>query len=798
MPNLSALNGAAINAGTALDEEAYQLWLRDPSAAVAHLVEIDYRGSSAVYPNWITYTLKLSDMPFPPYKDVIKNLPSFTRQIGEDFTGAVSASIGELVLDNTDGSLDLWHNLSLDGQKVRVFHGDPSWAAERFRLMFECVSEVVSSSTWDTLTIRLRGIDYGANLPIQTNLIPVAVGANAAASQPIPLAFGKVFNVSPALIDEVNQVYQWHDGAVTSVSEVRDSGIPFRTNQIAISAVNSGTDTLSTAAAHGFYRDTRVRCDLGSMPTLASWYAIAWNGSVFCAPGFGSSIAATSPDGITWTQRTMPVSAEWISIAWNGSVFCAVSFGSSIAATSPDGITWTQRTMPVSSAWYAIAWNGSVFCAISHNSNIAATSPDGITWTQRTMPLSTGWRAIAWNGSVFCVVVDSLASDVVATSPDGITWTQHALPTTLVREAIAWNGSVFCTVAGSSYIVVTSPDGITWSPATNTLPAPLAINTDYWVSAEGLTTTDFKLSASRGGSVINITGSNTGAPLIGFHWTADLTTGKVYLDSVPAGTLTLDGVANETTAAEILPTVLNTNNVDASSKSAFLATCPQTVGIYIKERRNRLSVAEDFTDGLGAWHGGGRAGLLRFGRIESSYTGHDHALTEDDMLFHAFSIERMVPPRKRNRVQYRRNWTNQTGSLAAGVSAENRSLFSSDYSISAPQPLGADEGPAGEQYHALAVIPDAKPSLLALAADAAAENARLDALFYGWGAIFACEVGRIGTEIDIGQVVLVTHSRFGNSGGARMPVVYVQDRPSAGTTALKFFAPLAAYAPGQI
>ena len=122
--------------------------------------------------------------------------------------------------------------------------------------------------------------------------------------------------------------------------------------------------------------------DQNGLPVGAYCTAIAWNGSVFCAvAGVSNNIAATSPDGITWTQRTLPVSAYWSAIAWNGSVFCVVATSNStIAATSPDGITWTQRTLPVNAYWSAIAWNGSVFCAVSGGSvngggtNIAATS----------------------------------------------------------------------------------------------------------------------------------------------------------------------------------------------------------------------------------------------------------------------------------------------------------------------------------------------------------------------------------------------------------------------------------------
>lgn len=875
MLNGGALNDASTNGFGPGDEAVYQSWLRSPSAPVGHVVHLGYNGTSAVYPNWVTYTAKLSDFPLAGYREVVKAIPSLTRQISDDLAGEVSASIGELVLDNADGRLDLWHNLALDGQPVRIFHGDPSWPVERFRLLCECIAETVTGATLDSITIRLRGVEHGANLPIQTTLIPAATGATAPSNLPIPKAFGQVFNAAPAIVDEANQVYQWNDGAVTAVTDARDDGARFRTNQIAISAVNAGTDVISTATAHGFVRDTRVRCDVGTLPTASQWSSIAWNGTVFCAVAFDSAIAATSPDGITWTQRALPATGYWEAVAWNGTVFCAIAYDSAMAATSPDGITWTQRTMPVNTTWQALAWNGTVFCAVATITSIAATSPDGITWTQRalpssafwhsiawngtvfctvavastsaatspdgiawtaqtlpsvanwqaltwngtvfcvvaygsdkaatspdgaawtarTLPSSTTWNGIAWNGSVFCVV--AVATSSAATSPDGVTWTARTLPVSTGWYAVAWNGDVFCTVGSTSAYVTTSADGITWTAVTNTLPAPLAINTDYWVPADGLTTTDFKLAATRGGTAINLTSTSTGALLLGFHWTADLTTGKIYCDSKPSGVLTIDGVAGSTSAATILPTVLAAVNVDAGAQARFALTCAQTVGVYIADRRNRLDVATDVMAGLGAWYGYNRFTQLKMGRIESSYTSHDFALIEDQMDDGSFVLERMVPPAKLHRIGYRRNWTNQDGKLVAGVSSEARNLYSLDYSTSQPA-LGLDEGPAGQEFHVLAIKPDVIVSAMAYGYDALTEAARRNTMRYGWGAIFRCTVGRVGAEMDPGQVVKVTHSRYGLSAGARMALVYVEDRPSDRATVLKFFAALSAYTPGQL
>ena len=99
---------------------------------------------------------------------------------------------------------------------------------------------------------------------------------------------------------------------------------------------------------------------------VANWTAVAFSPTLgtgqgrYCA--VGTNVCATSDNGgQTWTARTIPAYA-WQAIAWNGTVFCAVPNGSNQAATSSDGITWTQRTLPSSAyRWSSIAWNGAVF-----------------------------------------------------------------------------------------------------------------------------------------------------------------------------------------------------------------------------------------------------------------------------------------------------------------------------------------------------------------------------------------------------------------------------------------------------
>ena len=219
--------------------------------------------------------------------------------------------------------------------------------------------------------------------------------------------------------------------------------------------------TVATTATTMTIKNLSLGC-FWSNNSLPSSGAVAWNGTVFCVVVSGTSIAYTSPDGITWTQRTLPSSSQWNSIAWNGTVFCAISSTSgTVAATSPDGITWTARTLPTSQVWNSIAWNGTLFAVVGGSaSTVAATSPDGITWTNRTIT-SGNWSLVIWNGTVFLAIGSGTTA---ATSPDGITWTTrtliYSLPST---PLLAASSSLFVLMTSGTSTYQTSPDGITWT-----------------------------------------------------------------------------------------------------------------------------------------------------------------------------------------------------------------------------------------------------------------------------------------------------------------------------------------------
>jgi hypothetical protein len=113
------------------------------------------------------------------------------------------------------------------------------------------------------------------------------------------------------------------------------------------------------------------------------WYG---NGLHIAVAG-SSANYATSPDGITWTERTTLPAAN----NWNGGCYGekhVVTFGGgSTYATSTDGLSWTSRTFP--EAMKAnIIWDGTYYWIPASSGSTIYTSTDAITWTARNQSVS--------------------------------------------------------------------------------------------------------------------------------------------------------------------------------------------------------------------------------------------------------------------------------------------------------------------------------------------------------------------------------------------------------------------------
>jgi hypothetical protein len=191
------------------------------------------------------------------------------------------------------------------------------------------------------------------------------------------------------------------------------------------------------------------------MPTPTQFLAIA----------NGSSDAATSPDGITWTADLSPATNIYY-LAFGAGLWLALGPGKgTLYFTSPDGVTWSTHNLPVANYWGSVKFSDGYFVVYGETDThvgpgMVFTSPDGVTWTTATLPggiFSSG--AATYNGSVFVAV---LGSAQAAYSPDGVTWTLAV--TTSPAQDVAWGAGTFVLV--SNGVAATSPDGTTWTPQT--------------------------------------------------------------------------------------------------------------------------------------------------------------------------------------------------------------------------------------------------------------------------------------------------------------------------------------------
>lgn len=211
--------------------------------------------------------------------------------------------------------------------------------------------------------------------------------------------------------------------------------------------------------------------------TSRTWNGIAFGKGLFVAVAADGSVA-TSPNGLTWTERTPAAANNWTSICFGGGQFVAVSrFGTNRVMTSPDGITWTSRTSAdEASTWTSVCYSPELdlYVAVANSgTNRVMTSPDGVTWTARTAAEANNWTSV-YEGNGLYVAVANNGTNRIMTSSDGITWTARTYSNAHITDSwlnVRFGMGVFISVAGSgTNRIMTSPDGITWTSRSTPTP----------------------------------------------------------------------------------------------------------------------------------------------------------------------------------------------------------------------------------------------------------------------------------------------------------------------------------------
>lgn len=194
--------------------------------------------------------------------------------------------------------------------------------------------------------------------------------------------------------------------------------------------------------------------------------------------------AEYSSDGITWSiSQVSPVFPSppliWYQIydaVWASTLGLFVISGQLIDTvsggvwTSPDGITWTERTIPnnlVNKFLFVISWSEElgVLAIPVYNTSVVLTSTDGINWVERTVTgseLILGTFNLTWSKArgTFLGVT---AYDSILTSTDGINWVTTLITPMGGGTSICYSEALdMYVVNGPTTISSSSDGGTTW------------------------------------------------------------------------------------------------------------------------------------------------------------------------------------------------------------------------------------------------------------------------------------------------------------------------------------------------
>ena len=243
--------------------------------------------------------------------------------------------------------------------------------------------------------------------------------------------------------------------------------------------------------------------------------------TMIVAVGVGnSSIIATSPDGINWTNQAnagnifsstygvaySPLLNIWVivgsasshaiawstnttswtgvtggtlftqgnGVRWNGIMFIAVGTGNFTTATSYDGKTWKGgapyaaggvQQFETVGIRYPIMVAGGSSVNTAQSSTLAASYDDGLTWIPLgKLIFTTACYCVAWNGTIW--VAGGVGTNTFASSTDGYNWTARgALIITTNVYGVAWSSSlgIWVAVGAGTNQIASSYDGITWT-----------------------------------------------------------------------------------------------------------------------------------------------------------------------------------------------------------------------------------------------------------------------------------------------------------------------------------------------
>jgi hypothetical protein len=302
----------------------------------------------------------------------------------------------------------------------------------------------------------------------------------------------------------------------------------------------------------------------------------------------------------------------------------------------------------------------------------------------------------------------------------------------------------------------------------------------YWVLASGLTTNEFKVSATKGGAVVDLT-TNPGAFSVEHReWHMDYANGGFFVVGNPLGMITCDcwglrvgvgqdlmpspgDVIREVLTSSLTNTPLTVADIDTANFTAVeiaLGTEIQ-VSYYLTERTTFAELFDKLCLSAGLWWGFNREGLLQLGQLDLPAAGTPvYTFSTDDTARRSMKMLRRILPRAEIKLRVYRNWQVQT-QFAGAVLPDARIHYGRDGTVLtgiAPVSSWADD----PLSHLSVVRPEIYPTYLALDPGSVPQNEadRLATMFAEPNAIFGCDTHQAVYLLDIGDLIHDEHPQY--------------------------------------
>lgn len=213
--------------------------------------------------------------------------------------------------------------------------------------------------------------------------------------------------------------------------------------------------------------------DQSSLPNVNNlWTNIFYGNNKAIILANATFVGAISSNSYNWQQIYFPATANWVGGAYGNGVYVIVtSTGTSsglLAATSTDGITWTQRYIATGGSPYSnlkieafgITFINGKFWVVGYNDNLLFSSTDGATWSNASVLTTRLWKkVVGGNGKI---VIFGTANVVAVSTNDGASFTEYPIVGEYWNDLI-YKNNTFVLIGNNGTLVLTSTDAISWT-----------------------------------------------------------------------------------------------------------------------------------------------------------------------------------------------------------------------------------------------------------------------------------------------------------------------------------------------